>query len=59
MRAFALFFTLLLTRHNGGSVPVALQVIFATSAASIITLPLWIHFGMQVVGVTNAAPLGH
>ena len=42
-------FTLLLTRHNGGSVPVALQVIFATSAASIITLPLWIHFGMLFV----------
>jgi predicted permease len=44
-------FTLLLTRHNGGSVPVALQVIFATSAASIITLPLWIHFGMLMAGV--------
>ncbi len=39
-------FTLLLTRHNGGSVPVALQVIFSTSAAAIITLPIWIHFGM-------------
>ncbi len=42
-------FTLLLTRHNGGSVPVALQVIFSTSAAAIITLPLWIHFGMKLV----------
>jgi hypothetical protein len=44
-------FTLLLSRHHGGSVPVALQVIFGTSAAAIITLPLWIHFGMQLVGV--------
>jgi predicted permease len=43
-------FTLLLARHNGGSVPVALQVIFSTSAAAIITLPLWIHFGMAWVG---------
>ena len=43
--------TLLLARHHGGSVPVALQVIFGTSAAAIITLPLWIHFGMQLVGV--------
>lgn len=43
-------FTLLLTRHHGGSVPIALQVIFSTSAAAIITLPLWIHFGMQLVG---------
>lgn len=43
-------FPLLLARHHGGSVPVALQVIFATSAAAIITLPLWIHFGMIVIG---------
>ncbi len=43
-------FTLLLARHNGGSVPVALQVIFSTSAAALITLPLWIHFGMKLVG---------
>lgn len=43
-------FTLLLTRYKGGSVPVALQVIFATSAAAIITLPLWIHFGIKLIG---------
>lgn len=44
-------FTLVLARHHGGSVPVALQVIFSTSAAALITLPLWIHFGMQWAGV--------
>jgi predicted permease len=44
-------FTLLLTRHHGGDVPVALQIIFATSAAAIVTLPLWVHFGMQIVGM--------
>ena len=44
-------FTLLMTRHHGGSVPVALQIIFATSAAALITLPFWIHFGMRLVGV--------
>ncbi len=43
-------FTLVLSRHHGGDVPTALQVIFATSAAAIVTLPLWIHFGMQWVG---------
>ncbi|MEJ0001176.1 MAG: AEC family transporter [Verrucomicrobiota bacterium] len=43
-------FTLLLVRHNGGSVPVALQVIFSTSAAAILTLPLWMHFGMRLIG---------
>ncbi|MCE0484766.1 MAG: AEC family transporter [Methylacidiphilales bacterium] len=44
-------FTLVLSRHHGGSVPVALQVIFSTSAAALITLPLWIHFGIQLAGV--------
>jgi predicted permease len=43
--------TLVLVRHHGGDVPVALQVIFATSAAALITLPLWIHFGMHWMGV--------
>lgn len=43
-------FTLLLTRHHGGNVQVALQIIFATTAAAFVTLPLWIHFGMQLVG---------
>ncbi len=43
-------FTLLLARHHGGDVPVALQVIFSTSAAALITLPLWVHFGMRLIG---------
>jgi hypothetical protein len=43
--------SLILARHYGGDVPIALQVIYATSAASIITLPLWIHFGMHLIGV--------
>ena len=44
-------FTLVLCRHHEGDVPVALQIIFATSAAAIVTLPLWIHFGMGLIGV--------
>jgi predicted permease len=43
--------TLLLARHHGGDVPTALQVIFATSAAAIVTLPLWVHFGIEWVGL--------
>jgi predicted permease len=43
-------FTLILIRHNEGDVHVALQIIFATSAAALVTLPLWIHFGMKLVG---------
>jgi len=44
-------FPLLLARHHGGDVAVSLQVIFATSAVAIITLPLWIHFGMQLIAL--------
>ncbi len=44
-------FTLLLTRHHGGNVGVALQVIFGTSAVAVVTLPLWIHLGMQWIGI--------
>jgi malate permease and related proteins len=43
--------SLLLARHHGGDMPIALQVVFSTSAAAIITLPLWIHFGMQWIGL--------
>ncbi len=43
--------SLILARHYGGDVPIALQVIYGTSAASILTLPLWIHFGMLLIGV--------
>ena len=44
-------FTLLLARHHGGDVPVALQVIFSSTIAALVTLPLWIHFGMKLVGL--------
>jgi len=43
--------SLLLVRHYGGNVPLALQIIFATSAAAIVTMPLWIRVGMQLAGV--------
>lgn len=44
-------FTLVLARHHGGNVTVALQVIYASSAAAIVTLPMWIHFGMAWAGI--------
>jgi predicted permease len=40
-------FPLLLARHHGGDVMVALQIIFGTSALSLLTMPLWIHIGTQ------------
>lgn len=42
-------FPLLLARHHGGDVTVALQVIFSTSAVALITLPLWMHLGLQAI----------
>jgi predicted permease len=44
-------FSLVLVRHYGGNVPLAMQIICGTSAAAIVTLPLWIRFGMQLAGV--------
>jgi predicted permease len=37
---------LVLAKHHGGDVMVALQIILSTSVAAIITLPLWIHIGL-------------
>lgn len=47
----AAVFPLLLAKHHGGSVPVALQIIMATSVVAMVTLPLWIRFGMSMAGV--------
>jgi predicted permease len=43
--------SLLLVRHYGGNASLALQIIFGTSTAAVVTLPLWIRFGMQLAGL--------
>jgi len=48
----AAVFPLLLARHHGGDVTVSLQVIFGTTAVGIVSLPFWIHFGMQLIGAS-------
>ncbi|MCX8090168.1 MAG: AEC family transporter [Verrucomicrobiae bacterium] len=46
-------FPILLARHYGGDPPTALRVIISTSLAGLLTIPLWIRFGMRLL---NFAP---
>lgn len=41
----AAVFPIVLTKHYGGDSATALRVVFATTVASLVTLPLWVHFG--------------
>jgi len=45
----AAIFPIVVTRVNNGDVPVALQVVLGTSAIGLITIPLWIGFGLHWV----------
>ena len=40
---------IVLARHYGGQPIVALRVVFATTALGIVTMPLWINFGLWLV----------
>ena len=40
-----------LAKHYGGDTRTALQVILGTSAAGLITIPLWIRLGGKIVGL--------
>lgn len=42
---------IVLTKHYGGDTPTALRVVLGTSAASLVTIPLWIRFGLRFVGL--------
>ncbi len=44
-------FPLVLTRHFGGDTKVAVQVILTTTLVSLITIPLWIVFGLWITGL--------
>lgn len=45
-------FPVVLARHYGGDVPVALQIIAATTVVSLFTMPLWLKWGMAFLGLT-------
>ena len=40
---------IVLSRHYGGDVSIAVRIVIATTIASIITMPLWIGFGTAFV----------
>lgn len=42
---------IVLAKHCGGDPRTALQVVLGTSAAGLITIPLWIHFGGHAAGL--------
>jgi predicted permease len=47
----AAVFPIILARHYQGDPPTAVRVVIGTSAVGLITIPLWIRFGMQFVGL--------
>ncbi|MEM6601773.1 MAG: AEC family transporter [Verrucomicrobiota bacterium] len=44
-------FPVVLAQHYGGHVPTALRVVLWTSLCGLITMPLWIHLGLQWFGI--------
>ncbi|MDR2462725.1 MAG: AEC family transporter [Verrucomicrobiales bacterium] len=43
-------FPVVMTRHYGGHVPTALRVVLIGTVAGLVTIPLWIHFGLRWIG---------
>jgi predicted permease len=44
-------FSIILARHYGGEPTTALRVVIGTSVVSLLTMPLWIRFGLKFVGL--------
>lgn len=47
----AAVFPIVMARHYGGDAATALRVVFSTSLVSLITIPLWIRFGLKFAGL--------
>jgi predicted permease len=47
----AAVFPIVMARHFGGDAATALRVVFSTSLVSLITIPLWIRFGLKFAGL--------
>jgi len=47
----AAVFPIIMARHYGGDAPTALRVVLGTSAAGLVTIPLWIHLGLRFLGL--------
>ena len=46
----AAVFPIVMTRHYGGDSATALRIVVATSLLGFLTIPLWIRFGMKLLG---------
>jgi predicted permease len=44
-------FPIVMSRHYGGDPPTALRVVISTSLVGLVTIPLWIRFGLRFVGL--------
>jgi predicted permease len=44
-------FPIVMSRHYGGDPPTALRLVIGTSLVGLVTIPLWIRFGMRFVGL--------
>ncbi len=44
-------FPIVMSRHYGGDPPTALRVVLGTSLLGLLTIPLWIHFGLRLAAV--------
>ena len=44
-------FSIIMARHYGGDPPTAMRVVIGTSAIGLVTIPLWIRFGLKFAGL--------
>lgn len=44
-------FPIAMAKHYGGHPPTALRVVLSTSVVGLVTIPLWIRFGLKFVGL--------
>ena len=47
----AAVFPIVMAKHYGGDPATAVRVVVATSLVGLLTIPLWIRFGMHFVGL--------
>jgi hypothetical protein len=47
----AAVFPIVMSRHYGGDPLTALRVVIGTSLVGMVTIPLWIRFGMKFAGL--------
>ena len=46
-------FPIVMARHYGGEPRVGVQVVLGTSLVSLLTIPLWIQFGLWLLGLAG------